>query len=244
MPTKYAYPLVQAKSVLNQNSGGGAITPSLNETTVSGNFLLVYIGMRQGAAASASFTVSYNSVSLTQTANGMATAGANGYSGSLYYLENITGSASPQFTITPSGESVDYDVFLAEFSGVNTSSPLDVNTFTNNAFSAALTAGPTSGLAQNVELAVFGYRQGTTAGVTAFGVNGWYPAGNEAITLGAAGLFYRMTAGPAAVTANGSFPTSFSYSVSIACFKATAEATKTLGDFSGKPPMVNPLRTR
>lgn len=161
-------PLVQVKTATGTGLGG-AITPTFNNATQSGNFIAVYIGAREGTTGDLNFTVDYNGAALSTGFNGFSSTGGFADSGATFYLENITGSGSPVVTITPSGtDNAAYEVIAMEFKNVNTSSSLDRAVGAN---------GPSGTLAQAVELAICGTRARSN-GVRVYTPQGWGVAEN------------------------------------------------------------------
>lgn len=225
-----SYSVLQSKNIAVAGTGTGAISfPGAN----TNGSLLIYTACYSSAATISAISDGTN----TWNKIGSQTDSTNSQKVDLWWATN-TATTTLTETPTHSGSLSAYTAVIVEFSGVTTTSPLDVSDATKAFSATSLTANaetatsisPTSG---DLLVAAFGDTGGIQASITAgtgftvadktLGVSG----------TGASAVEYETAPG-GAVTATLTVGTaSHNYTMQVGAFKALA------GGFVGAPPLVH-----
>ena len=213
---------VQAVTLNNNSNTSGTITIA---PTHAGNLLVVVIGGIQ-ASTSAVSNVRLGSTSLTKAKDSLVSGGPQYVS--IWYLANIP---SGQTTVTYTSTAVDNGAVVAEYSGVATTSPLDVtaSAVSSNGSTSTLSTGTaTSTAANELWIGAFGDNTSTAfSSVTGTGASMYAQIAAFGTQLGLADS-YSNSAGSATMGCTGS---SDWWSGAIAVFKPAAVTnTTTLGN--------------
>ena len=207
-------------------SGGSGTATTGTRTTTTGNFL-VSAGSTQNAAA----TTWRTTVATTQNLTVIGRRTASGDSIDTAYLANITGKTNDAILYTPaSGAFV--SVSAAEFAGVKTTSPLDVENHASGGTTGAYTAGATISCptltttqAGDLVIGVVTVEAGSTG--TFSGVGSWAIASQygDANVSSTSVIIYQIVGGA------GSYTPQCTYSVN-----GTAVGTAASAFFDANPP--------
>lgn len=156
---------VQKKSATT--ASGTSVAATFTSSNTAGNFIVVVTRNSSGQTTGTPTDTAGNTYLKAVDLN----TAANRYM-AIYYAMNVASQASNQVTVTNGTSVGNFQVIIAEFSGVATSSALDL---TGSAYNAA-TASPTSTLtgttAQADELVIGGCTDGVftySAGTNSFG---------------------------------------------------------------------------
>jgi hypothetical protein len=175
MPVAIALVQSESSTAEYQNSGFSSITARFDSNTMTGDTIIVVIqnGTHDNDVSGCRDTINATS-SYVRVGDAWDASSAQGQS--IWYAPNITGGATPTVTCTFSMNAYFDSIAIYEFSGVATSSPLDVvSTTVLSSASTAWTTG-TSTTNTNGEL-VFGSFVGTNFGSETFTPGAGFTAG-------------------------------------------------------------------
>lgn len=148
-----------ATRVQTKSGNAGSYTESCaitwDSNTTTGNTIIVIIGVDQSDKDVISVT---DSQSNTYTRIHTGAGSSNGAEYFMYYAYNITGGTTPTVTVNiTAGNSQDIVVLAREYSGLTTTDPLDVNTFTSEgSYLQTHTSGTTGSTTTTNQLVVMG----------------------------------------------------------------------------------------
>ena len=210
-----AIAFVQSLTAIGDPGTGTYTSAAFGSSTTSGNLIVVTVSDDGGIANGITSVTDSKSNTYVKVPNefpGAATV-------SMWYAKNITGGASHTITVNYDDTITFASTCVAqEFSGIDTTAPLDVYAST-----AATSTSPTSGATSSTTLAdelVVGGLAFTAATTTVTLGSGYTNLGTTHQTNAGVGMESKIVSGTGAQTATFTLGASRSWSCAVATFKA------------------------
>lgn len=215
---------VQTKAANTENSAHTTLALTFDSSATSGNLIVVSVGYYPAARSITSVTDSQGNT-YTAVAAVFTTDAGDPHEAQIYYAKNISGGSSFQITVTYDSSLSYSGMSASEYSGLDTTAPLDAHSETSaqtagNPLAATWTSASFTTTVADELIYVFGMSNNGAAGPLAAG-SGYTmrTTSGYAGRMGAMDQIVSATQSSVTATMTDSFGGSMSYGMAVATFK-------------------------